>query len=100
MSHLCIYVALISPHVSSAVSISPSFVCFHLLSSCVLKHSLHVSSFSLSMSNLLFSTSPCISLNFILIPANTSLSSDATSADPQVLVIQGIPVTDITEYTM
>src|SRR6218665_2625926 len=78
------YVALISLHVSSAVSISLSFACLHLLSGCVLKHSLVASSVSLSMSNLLFSASLGIFLSFILIPAITSLWSDATSGPTNV----------------
>src|SRR6218665_1032035 len=61
-----------------------SLACFHLLSSCVLKHSLVASSVSLSMSNLLFSASLGIFLSFILIPAITSLWSDAMSGPTNV----------------
>ena len=61
-----------------------SLACSHLLHSCVVNGSLITSSFSRSIQNLLLIISFCIFFILILIPAITSLWSDAVSGPVNV----------------
>src|SRR6218665_298423 len=79
-----VYVSFISIHLFSTVLRSFFSACFHLLHSCVLNRSLIASSFSPSIQNILYIISFCVYFILILIPAITSMRSDAMSGPVNV----------------